>query len=326
MAPKVTILVPQESMGQLPLEDSLTIGRLETNKISFPKDLLISRQHAIIRKQGEHECILMDLGSSNGTYLNSKLLVSPTPLRHGDEIVVGGSLIRFEFPEQESVERSSAAMLSDLSSRTLVGIRLRTVTILVCDIRSFSRMSELLNPAHLAKLLGQWFREVAVIVERSGGVVDKYIGDAFMAYWAVDDKNPSIAPIAALRAAHEFLALAQSFVLPPEVNFSFRVGIGMSQGLVASSNLGGSSQRDSSIMGDSVNIAFRLETVTKEVGYPIVVCREVFNAAGGFVHYNPLGAIALKGKEETVEAFGVEPSQNSKTLGAQYLSHLRDTI
>jgi adenylate cyclase len=305
MAASIHIVIPKERTGHLSLSGSTTIGRLEQNALSFPEDPLISRQHALIRQQGAHEFVLIDLGSSNGTYVNSKLVVSPTALKHGDEVVVGSSLLTFQFPDQREV-RTEQDSLTSHSSRTIVGIRLKQVVILVCDIRSFSRISELLSPMQLAKLLGNWFREVSLLVDEHKGILDKYIGDAFLAYWPVDVRDPEQAVLESYTVAAKLIALSKQFTLPVEANMPFKIGVGISQGIVASGSVGGVSQRDSSIMGDAVNIAFRLEALTKEKGYPLVISKEVYEVLKRDVSCNPLGESTLKGKAEPVEIYGIQ--------------------
>jgi len=303
MAPTLQIIVPKSAAAEIPVSNSTAIGRLPENVVGFPEDLLMSREHCLIRQQGANEYVLIDLGSSNGTWLNSKLVVAPSPLKHLDEIVVGGALIRFNFPEQQEIiarEKDREAV-----SRTMVGIRLNTVVILVCDIRNFTRLSEILPPERLAKFLGVWFRTVSDLIRTKGGVVDKYIGDAFLAYWTVDKADPALAATQAILSAQALLEIASSIKTPEDSGMDFKVGIGVNQGVVASGNVGGNSQRDSSIMGDAVNIAFRLESLCKETGYPIVASQEVISTISTNFPFISVGHCTLKGKSEPLEVFGL---------------------
>jgi adenylate cyclase len=301
MIPSLKIVVPQESTREVELEASTTIGRLDHNHIAFPNDPLVSRQHALIRQQGADDFVVIDLGSSNGTYVNSQLVIAPTQLKHGDEIVIGSVLMRFSHPEQAA----QAAPSKPLESRTMVGIRVSTVVVLVCDIRSFTRLSELFSPADLARFLGVWFRDVSEVVSSHEGLIDKYIGDAFMAYWTVDQKDPDKAPQSAVNVGCQLLDMAARIDLPPEFSMSFQVGVGINQGVVASGNVGGSSQRDSSIMGDAVNIAFRLESACKETGCPLIISKDVHAKAEALYPFESLGPVSLKGKSEKLSIFGL---------------------
>jgi adenylate cyclase len=303
MTPTITIVVPQEDGREISLANSTSIGRLEHNHLAFPDDLLMSRQHALIRQQGADEFVVIDLGSSNGTYINSQLVVAPTTLKHGDELVVGSVLMRFSYPEQ--IQISQSAKSKPLESRTMMGIRVSTVVVLVCDIRSFTKLSELLSPEELARFLGVWFRNVSEEISSHEGLVDKYIGDAFMAYWTVDQKNPQHAPRLAVQVGYKLLQMAAEIELPTN-EMKFEVGVGINQGVVASGNVGGSSQRDSSIMGDAVNIAFRLESACKETGCPLILGHDLFTVAGDLFPFESLGPVSLKGKSEKVQIYGLK--------------------
>jgi adenylate cyclase len=192
----------------------------------------------------------------------------------------------------------------------MVGVRVSQVVVMVGDIRNFSRLSELLIPEELARFLGSWFREVYDIVSESGGVVDKYIGDAFMAYWRVDKKAPSAASRTAITVAMNLLKKVEEMKLSTKEAFNFQIGIGIHEGVVASSNVGGSSQRDSSIMGDAVNTAFRVEATCKELGCPLLLTGEVFDHVSDLFVFTSFGLVLLKGKSEPVTLYGVSPSSS----------------
>jgi adenylate cyclase len=305
-APELQIIIPTKDMRSISLESSTTIGRSEHNQLAFPDDLLISRQHALIRQQGPNEYVLIDLGSSNGTYLNSQLIIAPTALAHGDEILVGSVLLKFLFPEQIKMLDERSENMDGIETRTMFGIRVAQVTILVCDIRNFTTLSEMISAEDLARFLGGWFREASQLVFANGGVVDKYIGDAFMAYWPTVRSDPKEGSNAALSTAKELLALANRMPLPKKIDFAFKIGIGLHEGVVASGNVGSSSQRDSSIMGDTVNTAFRLESECKRTGYELLISGEVYERIGRAKEFDSLGLVEFKGKTTKVALFGLK--------------------
>jgi adenylate cyclase len=294
--------IPGREPAAYDLGNTTGIGRSPDNQICLGDDSAVSRQHAMLRLQGEQEYYLIDLGSANGTVLNDKLLLGPTLLRTGDLIKVGEAVMRFELigpsPEEQQLLNKS------LMEKTRVAWHMATMVILVCDIRRFTRIGELLAPDQLAKFLGSWFRKTGEIIMGLNGVVDKFIGDAVMAYWAVDAKNPVLAQENAVKAAIRLHQEARTTRVPDHEDFEFRVGVGINQGLVTSGSVG-VSQRDSTITGDSVTLAFRLESACKIKKMPIIIGADLYHGLNGKFRFIPLGQVKLKGKTTSPEAYGL---------------------
>lgn len=284
---------------KIPLQASTSIGRMENNVIQLLEDPLVSRQHALISEQTNGEYSLIDLGSSNGTYINGQIVLAPTILKHDDEILIGGSLLKFQDPE---VRTQSGATRID--SKTVMGIKVQDVVIMVGDIRGFTRISEELGAEELTRFIGGWFKEVASTITESGGIVDKYIGDAFMAYWILNKEEPTQIVDQALEVARQLILKSQHIMVAGE---PFRIGIGMHSGVVASGNLGTSSQRDASIMGDTVNVTFRIESMCKEFKSALLISEEVFKASSYQAHFSSLGPVQLKGKSEEIVIYAANP-------------------
>ncbi|MBN1940137.1 MAG: adenylate/guanylate cyclase domain-containing protein [Candidatus Aminicenantes bacterium] len=294
---------PGRERSRVELGNTTSIGRATANSICLKEDGAASRQHALVRRQGETEYSLLDLGSANGTYLNEKLLLVPAILRHGDCVRVGDTILRFEFHGDPA---SNLAGTQTVYERTQMAVRMSRMTILVCDIRDFTRIGEILAPDVLSRFLGSWFRDASEAILSRGGVVDKFIGDAVMAYWPVVPATPSGAAENAVETAVTLHRLAERVELPGYSDFSFRIGIGINQGLVSCGNIGVQSGRDLTIMGDAVTLAFRLESVCKVKKIPIVVGAEIASVLGGSRAWIPLGEVHLKGKTTSPEAFGLE--------------------
>jgi len=180
-----------------------------------------------------------------------------------------------------------------------------TMAVLVCDVRDFTRIGELLPPDILSRFLGSWFRVASEAIFSRGGVVDKFIGDAVMAYWPVGASNPAAAAGNAMEAALALHHLARTVEVPGHPEFLFQIGIGINQGLVSCGNVGVQSGRDLTIMGDAVTLAFRLEGVCKIKKIPIVVGAEIASVLAGSRVWMPLGEVKLKGKTTSPEAFGL---------------------
>jgi adenylate cyclase len=302
MTPTLHLEAPGKDPVVYEVGNTTGIGRAASNQINLKDDFAASRQHALIRRQGEQEYYLIDMGSANGTLLNCKLIIGPTLLRHNDVIQVGETSFRFELPGPSPEEMK--LLEQTMGEKTLVAVHMSTMVILVCDIRNFTRIGELLTPDQLARFLGSWFRQSQEIIAGLGGVVDKYIGDAVMAYWPIDAKAPTAAAENAVKAGIQIQAQAKTMTVPDYPDFPFAVGVGINQGLVSSGNVG-TQARDMTIMGDAVTLAFRLETVCKVKDMPIVVGSDVFKTLGTKFQFVSLGHVKLKGKTTSPEAFGL---------------------
>jgi adenylate cyclase len=302
MSAYLIIEAPGREAVRYELGNTTAIGRTSVNQICLKDDCAVSRQHSLIRRQGEVEYHLIDMGSANGTFLNGKLLIGPTRLKNGDVLRVGETPMRFACAEV-SVEAASKAAEQTLYEKTHMSVQMGMMVILVCDIRKFTRIGELLAPDQLSRFLGSWFRQASEIIAGLGGIVDKYIGDAVMAYWPVEPGQPEAAPESAVTVAKKIIELARTIQVPDHPEFEFKVGVGINQGLVSSGNVGTQSQRDSTIMGDAVTLAFRLESVCAVKKLPVVVAATVARCLEGKFTFETLGEVKLKGKAESPESF-----------------------
>lgn len=179
----------------------------------------------------------------------------------------------------------------------------RTMTILFSDIRDFTRLSEGLDPKELSQMMNEYLTAMTQIIHRHRGTIDKYIGDAIMAFWG--------APLPDRDHARNALAAAMEMQASlPELNRRFsdrgwpalRVGIGINTGTVSVGNMGSDFRRAYTVMGDAVNLASRLEGLGKEYGAPIIV-GEATHAEVPEVVYRELDRVCVKGKAEPVTIF-----------------------
>lgn len=185
----------------------------------------------------------------------------------------------------------------------LGGVR-RELTILFSDIRGFTTLSEKLTPEQLVSLLNEYLTAMTDLVLGSDGVVDKYIGDAIMAFWGA----PLPQSDHAVRAAETALAMkARLGELQtkwqaegkPEVN----IGVGINSGNVIIGNMGSKQRFDYTVMGDDVNLASRLEGLTKQYGVTILVSEATLGKLGGRFVTRPIDLVAVKGKTQPVNIF-----------------------
>src|SRR5262249_45717645 len=154
------------------LERLLIIGRSSTCDIVLDDDEA-SRKHAEIRfVAGRYR--LSDLGSVNGTWVNGRRVAIPRDLESGDEIRIGRAQLVFQG------QPAAFDMEATASHKTKLVIRTERVVVLVADIRNYTGMSEALPGSDFSQLVASWFREGSEIIERHGGMIDKFIGDAIM--------------------------------------------------------------------------------------------------------------------------------------------------
>ena len=302
MAATIRVIPAQVDAFEVPIAYTATIGRTPENTVCLKFSPTVSRQHAIIRCHNGYEYQLMDLGSRNGTYVNEQRVVMPVTLQSGARIRIANNDLIFEHSLDLGGGEEAAATLAGQQETSMQ--TLHNAAILVCDIRGFSSHAEILPASVLAQVLGQWFREAGNTVQKQGGVVDKFIGDAVLAYWQ-ETAGPQDACERAYKCARQLLYLAGR-TRWPESTEPFKVGIAMHFGRVAFGNIGLVAQRDATIIGAAVNTTFRLETVMKEFNQLLLVSGDLYQTlvSEDRAVFTDLGDKALKGKHESVRVFG----------------------
>ncbi len=193
-------------------------------------------------------------------------------------------------------------MLADPAAYQFAG-ESKDMTVLFSDIRSFTSMSENLTASELKALLNSYFTPVTKVIFDHEGTIDKYVGDMVMAFWGApldDAQHAHHAVAAALKMQETTVALSADFVArgwPPVA-----IGIGINTGPMNVGDMGSSYRRAYTVLGDSVNLGSRLESITKYYGAKILVSEMTKAQAPGFV-YRFVDRIQVKGKNEPVSVF-----------------------
>jgi adenylate cyclase len=270
-------LVEQGRAREFPLEDVSVcrIGRSEQSTVSLTGDGRVSRNHALVQRMDTGEYYLTDLGSRNGTVLNGRLVVSPTALKNGDLIRLGGCELRF-VQEEDSVQPPSESYAQEEKTTALLDLRL--VTVLVMDIRGFTALSRELGESKTSEMMGSVFRAAGLALAASGSYAQKYIGDAVMSIWVHDGARPPLADLQSVFRALCSLAgivedMQRDFALPEPVRF----GAGLNCGVAGLGNMGSAALADHTAMGECVNKAFRLETASKLLDCPVVIGQDAYD-------------------------------------------------
>lgn len=304
MRAKLKIQPADRESFDVDIANTATIGRSRDNTVALDFSPHVSRQHAIIRCHNAFEYQIMDLGSRNGTYVDGRRVITPVTLRHGSIIRITTNELHFSQIEDTGTSAASEVTIAG----TDTGLEeAADVSIMVCDIRSFSTMSELLPEEKLAKLLGEWFRNAGNLIQESGGTIDKFIGDAILAYWN-KTPQPGGESRAALQIGRTLLEQAATRRWPGVDAPPFRIAVALHHGTVTCGNIGLVAQRDATIIGDAVNTAFRLESTMKLLGQRLVMSGDFLANLGDTTEtYVDLGEHQLKGKNQAVRLHGLDP-------------------
>ncbi|MEK7503048.1 MAG: adenylate/guanylate cyclase domain-containing protein [Patescibacteria group bacterium] len=183
----------------------------------------------------------------------------------------------------------------------------REITILFSDIRGFTKLSEKTTPQELVFTLNKYFTSMTGAIMRNRGVVDKFIGDAIMAFWGapLPEKNHAdLAVIAAkemLEELHKFNSELKNFGKEP-----IDIGVGIYTGKAVVGNIGSEERFDYTAIGDTVNVASRLEGLNKEYGTHIILGETTKNKLSKTENLKSLGKTSVKGRNEQIEIYSLE--------------------
>jgi len=210
-----------------------------------------------------------------------------------------------------------AQLAEDPSKLDLSGRRAE-LSILFSDIRGFTSISEKMQPHEVIEFLNEYLSEMAAIVKHSGGTLDKFIGDAVMAFWGEPVRHPDHAVRAAdcaLAMRDATAALARRWVA--EGKPDIRIGIGINTAEVVVGNIGSLEHKlDYTVIGDGVNLASRLESQNKEFGTTIIISEFALAKLDDRYDVRQLGDVKVKGKERPVAIYELLGRRTAPVGGA----------
>jgi adenylate cyclase len=191
-----------------------------------------------------------------------------------------------------------------LKGNVSLGGELVPVTVLFSDIRSFTTISETMEPRALLDFLNEYFTGMVDSVMLHHGVVDKFIGDAIMAVFGAPVPHPDD-PLNAVKAALDMRTRLE------KINVAFkarglpelRTGIGLHSGQVIAGNMGHAERMEYTVIGDAVNLASRLEGMTKELKCDVILSEDLFRQVERYVNAEPLHKIKVKGRDQEVMVY-----------------------
>ncbi|MGH7088229.1 MAG: adenylate/guanylate cyclase domain-containing protein, partial [Stellaceae bacterium] len=235
------------------------------------------------------------------------------PLLDGDGNALGLIFVIENLERERELRRTMSRYLSNEvidrlieGSDNALGGRAQTVTILFSDIRNFTAISERLGPAGTVALLNEYFAYMEDVVTNHSGVIDKYIGDAVMALFGSPFPSDRDA-VNAVRAAYDMGQVLQMLNgrRGQDGAEPIRIGIGIATGTVVSGNIGSSKRMDFTVIGDAVNLASRIEGLTKLYGAEILICGETRARLGEPMRMRWVDRVRVQGQQQPTEVYEV---------------------
>ncbi len=228
--------------GQVwPLVAGCSIGRASTNNIVL-SDERVSRKHAIVHRQDSNEYWLVDLGSGNGSFVNGLRVALPTRLKDGDSVAIGATILTFR--QLKGAARSRPIASSPL---TVIEVKSTTCWMLVADLVGSTELALKYAPEHWASTVGGWTGDCRRVVETNDGVINKYLGDGFLAIWPREEQQTT--PV--VSAVNALLDMQANVHLP------FRIAIHYGDVMMG----GGQSMGEDSLSGIELVLLFRMEKI-----------------------------------------------------------------
>lgn len=265
--------------SSIAIEANCYFGRSQANTVHLQSPGA-SRRHAHIHSQQAEtgaEYWLADLGSTNGTLRNGKRLTIPCRLKDGDIITILEE--SFVFHTDEQLSRPPATL--DTDAPATVAVRASPLCwLLMVDIKRFTHLSRELAPDQLGLKVGTWLRQCRAAIEGSGGVVDKFLGDAIFAYWK---HGPDTAPVIA-RALQALVALQRK--RDPD----FRIVLHH-----ARTTMEGGAGGANNLSGPEVIYVFRMEKVSSVLQTDTILSEAAGKALAAVCPCTPLGQHPLDG-------------------------------
>ncbi|MEA2846420.1 MAG: adenylate cyclase [Rhodospirillaceae bacterium] len=190
-----------------------------------------------------------------------------------------------------------------LAARTDPPSEMRRVCVLFLDIRGFTAMTRVRAASATVALLNDFFAEMVAIVDHHHGIINKFLGDGFLALFGAPLEDPKAA-VNALAAARGMLDAVDAWNKARPDN-ALRVGIGVHIGEAVTGTVGSPQRKEYTVIGDTVNLAARLEQLTKETGARLLVSSSVHEATTGADGATDLGPLAIRGYDEAIRVWRV---------------------
>lgn len=313
--PRLTMISGSpESVFDLAGTPLFRIGRAEGNELVLRSEL-ISRSHAIVQHLPGEQYLLSDMGSRNGTFVNGSRVTAHV-LRDGDHVTIGEYQFVFSCARVDTSVPARAPEAPD--ERTVGFFSVRLATVLVADVRGFTGLSQRLGPEMTARFIGTLSGRCGKYLQQQGAWAQKYIGDAVMAIWLHAGNEPTVEEArrvleCAAWISEEVESLPGDLGLPQAVSCS----VGISTGFASLGNLGNEAFADHTAVGDTVNLAFRLEAATRVLQCDVAVSSAAYEFLRklGLARGYRAKDVALKGYDQPQSAYCICYDELRRSLG-----------
>jgi adenylate cyclase len=215
----------------------------------------------------------------------------------------GAAIRRLSMMFGEYVPPERVAQMRDSGERFTMEGESRELTVMFCDVRDFTAHSENLTPRQLSAMLNAYLTTMTALIHECRGTIDKYVGDSIMAFWGAPEPNPEHA-----RGAVEAALAMQSRMPSLAKDFArrgwpaFRIGIGINTGTMNIGDMGSKFRKAYTVLGDAVNLASRLEGLTKEYGVGVIVGENTVKAVPDFA-WREIDRVRVVGKATPVTIY-----------------------
>jgi class 3 adenylate cyclase len=240
----------------------------------------------MIHAEAHGDYWLVDLGSSNGSYLNNRRIIQPCRLRHGDVIEIAGQTYRFQLRNADAPSQSEGT-----AEGTIQDIRSIDCWMLVADLEDSTQLLHRLPAEQLPSLTGGWLRTCREVIERHKGTINKFLGDGFFAYWEANDA-------ATERLANTISAL-ESLQSTSALRFRFVTHLGK---IFAG---GGASMGEESLMGSEVHFVFRMEKLAGSLGQATLLSEKANSQLNSRILTKEVGLHPLSGFDGAFRFFTI---------------------
>ncbi len=212
-------------------------------------------------------------------------------------------------------------IMENPDSLTLEGEE-KEVTVLFSDVRGFTTLSEKLSPTQVTELLHDYLTPMTRLITENSGTLDKFIGDAIMAFWNAPLDVPD----------HQFRALSAALAMfdrldelnrgfEQKFGFGIQIGVGLHSGRVRVGNMGSADLFDYTLIGDNVNLTSRLESLTKYYGQRILVSDAIRQACGERFVFVELDRVRVKGKTAPVTLYSAHTHEEAARRASEFAAY-----
>ena len=278
-------------------------------------------QVAEVVRSGQADSFL-DIDISLPDRKHASINLAMVPLRDEVGEAIGGMLILEDISYEKRVKSTMARYMAKEIAEQLIeggedalGGRLQTATVLFSDIRGFTTISEEFGARATVSMLNEYFTEMIEVIFKHNGILDKFIGDAIMAVFGTPFPAPEDTDNAIIVANHmiEVLRLLNARRRAAG-SVPISIGIGLSTGDLISGNIGSPKRMDYTVIGDTVNLAARLESATKYYGVSVLASESTVAASSGQHQFRELDLILAKGKTKPVAVYEALDHHDDETF------------